>query len=255
MLDQFYTKGNIAELCYDILLKNIPLTIFDIILEPSAGTGSFLKLLPIEKRIGIDLDPKSEEIQKLDFFDYKFDNNKKYLVIGNPPFGKNSSLAKKFFNRCAEFVEVIAFIVPKTFNKLSTQNQLSLNFILKESIDLPLNSFIFENKEYSVPTCFQIWIKGKRQKIILPIAHKDFEFSSKNKADFSLRRVGALAGKVNLNLNFAESSNYFIYSENKNLYEKFSKLEKLFMESAKNTAGNPSLSKTEIVEIYSNNNE
>ena len=36
-----------------------------------------------------------------------------------PPFGKVSSLAIRFFNKCAQFSDVIAFIIPRTFNKVS----------------------------------------------------------------------------------------------------------------------------------------
>ena len=48
--------------------------------------------------------------------------------LGNPPFGKNCSLAIKFFNKAAEFADLIAFIIPRTFKRISIQNKLNLNF-------------------------------------------------------------------------------------------------------------------------------
>ena len=51
------------------------------------------------KKIGLDIEPKEKYIIKINFFDYKPEEDKKYLVIGNPPFGKVSSLAVKFFNK------------------------------------------------------------------------------------------------------------------------------------------------------------
>ena len=101
-LDQFYTNHNIAVKCLKTLNTHINYSDFDYILEPSAGTGSFYKLLPIDKRIGLDLEPKYEGIRQLNFFDFKPEKNKKYLVIGNPPFGRIASLAVKFFNKSAE---------------------------------------------------------------------------------------------------------------------------------------------------------
>lgn len=99
MSDQFYTSENCAQKYYSIFLKKIDINNYDIILEPSAGTGAFYKLLPIDKRVGIDIEPKYNGIQKKDFFEFMPIKNKKYIVIGNPPFGKISSLAVRFFNK------------------------------------------------------------------------------------------------------------------------------------------------------------
>jgi len=73
----------------------------------------------------------------MNFFDF-IPENKKYIVIGNPPFGKNSSLVINFFNKSAEFADVITFILPKTFKRVSIQNKLNLNFILIYNEDIPL---------------------------------------------------------------------------------------------------------------------
>ena len=177
-LDQFYTKDNISEKCFNILKENIDISLFDIFLEPSAGNGSFFKLLPIDKREGIDLEPKMDGIKQGDFFKYKRkDDNKKYITIGNPPFGKCSSLAVKFFNHAALFSEVIAFIIPRTFKRISIHNQLNLNFKLLFTEDLPIKPCCFE-PVMDAKCCFQIWIKNEeaRNKIILPKSHKDFIF-------------------------------------------------------------------------------
>jgi hypothetical protein len=129
-LDQFYTKKEVALKYYQItdsFLQKNHIEI-DMWLEPSAGTGAFYNLLPINK-IGIDLEPKIENVIEHDFLTYILED-KRYVTIGNPPFGKNSSLAIKFFNKCAEKSEVIAFILPKTFKKDSVINKLNKNFAL-----------------------------------------------------------------------------------------------------------------------------
>ncbi len=52
-LDKFYTKENIVKECLEKIKDKFDN--YDIILEPSAGNGSFLKNLPINKRIGLDI--------------------------------------------------------------------------------------------------------------------------------------------------------------------------------------------------------
>jgi len=71
ILDQFYTRDDIAKKYYEIFKTYINIDEYDIILEPSAGKGSFFKLLPNNKREGLDLDPKYNNIIKQDFFTYK----------------------------------------------------------------------------------------------------------------------------------------------------------------------------------------
>ena len=78
-LDQFYTTNNIALKCYKQLNILVDINKYDILLEPSAGTGSFFKLLPTNKRIGLDVAPKCDNILKKDYFDYVPQNNKNNL--------------------------------------------------------------------------------------------------------------------------------------------------------------------------------
>ena len=129
-----------------------------------------------QKRIGLDIEPKYEGIIQQDFLSYT-PTNQSYICIGNPPFGRVSSLAIKFFNKCAQFSDCIAFIIPRTFNKVSVQNKLNLNFILQYSEDLPLNPCCFTPK-MSAKCCFQIWIRSStpRQMVVYNKTHPDFDF-------------------------------------------------------------------------------
>ena len=53
----------------------------------------------------------------MNYFDYVPNKTKRYLVVGNPPFGKISSIAIKFFNKSAEYADCIAFIIPEHLNE------------------------------------------------------------------------------------------------------------------------------------------
>ena len=103
--DQFYTRPETAEYCISVFLKHASFDAFDVIMEPSAGTGSFYALLPTAKRLGIDIDPKADGVLKQDFLAYS-PTEAKYAIIGNPPFGRVSSLAISFFNKAATFARI-----------------------------------------------------------------------------------------------------------------------------------------------------
>ena len=252
-LSQYYTKIDIAKKCIEEIKTLINLKEY-IIVEPSAGTGSFCDFITEYNKICIDIEPKNEKIIKMDYFDFVPKKNLKYIVIGNPPFGKNSNLAIKFFNH-SDYSDYICFILPKTFKKPSVINRLNPYFHLKYENDLPLNSFIFNNKEYSVPCVFQIWKKEKikREKIKIKTKSSLITFSDENNFDYLIRRVGGLAGKV-------IEDNFDKYSPNSHYYIKSSFLIKKLIKDnfkslntiSKNTSGNPSLSKHEIIELIEN---
>jgi len=256
-LDQFYTKSNIALYYYQVLEKKYILSNF-LLFEPSAGTGSFSDLFTSHS-ISIDLQPKKDSILKKDFFSITknfFDTKKPIFTIGNPPFGKNSSLALKFINNSAQYSDYIAFILPKTFKKESLQNKIDLQLHLVFEENTPQNSFIHEGQEYDVPCVFQIWKKKKnlRQKVNIKSTTQLFQFSNKDEADFAIRRVGRLAGKVIINFKeYKESSHYYIKANKimskKELIDKINLLYNQIQNVSKNTAGNPSLSKHELITI------
>jgi len=158
-LDQFYTKPKIAESCVLSFLNNVHISQDDLIIEPSAGDGSFVKhLTKVDcKKSFFDIDPKNDLIQKVDFLEWRptFTNGKIH-VIGNPPFGKQSSLCHKFFKHSATFATSISFILPLSFKKISNINKIPLNFHLAEEIILPLDSFLHRGICKSTPTVFQV---------------------------------------------------------------------------------------------------
>lgn len=163
-LDQFYTNKKIAINCYKEIEKIINLNEY-MLFEPSAGTGSFSCLFH-SNSLSIDLEPKEKNIKQQDFltFDVSLFENKKVITIGNPPFGKKSSLAILFFNKSCLFSEFICFIVPKTFKKKSVINKLNKNMFLILEKELEKKSFIFKEKEYDIPCVFQIWKKENKNR-------------------------------------------------------------------------------------------
>ena len=263
-LDQFYTNGDIALNCYNKLTNLINIDDFDIHLEPSAGTGSFFNIMNETKKIGLDIKPKKEGILKMDFFDYEINLHKKYLVLGNPPFGKVSSLAVKFFNKSAEFANCIAFIIPRTFKRVSIQNKLNLNFELIYNEDLPVSPCCFTPK-MTAKCCFQIWIKKdtKRKKIIYDKTHNDFKFlkhgpKDKNNqptppknCDFVIKAYGSNCGEIiDTNLQLLRPKSWHWIKSNIDIELLKNKFKQLNYSMSKDTVRQDSLGQQELIYLY-----
>jgi hypothetical protein len=263
-LDQFYTNPEIALKCYNELKKVITIDNYDIHLEPSAGSGSFFNIMNKNNRIGLDIEPKNKDIKKMNFFDYKPIDNKKYLVIGNPPFGKVSSLAVKFFNKSAEFSDCIAFIIPRTFKRVSIQNKLNLNFKLIYNEDLPMNPCCFTPK-MTAKCCFQVWIKTDQKRKIVKYdkTHKDFNFlkhgpkDNKNQptpppnSDFVLKAYGGNCGKiVDKELNLLRPKSWHWIKSNIDINTLKGRFQQLDYSMSKDTVRQDSLGQKELIHLY-----
>ena len=130
LLDKFYTKPEIAQQCFDILRSTINISNEDILLEPSAGSGVFLKCFKNYKYEAYDIEPEGANIEQLDFLTFESEY-KDYIVIGNPPFGHRNKLSIDFFNKASSFSKIIGFIIPNTFLKWSVQKQLNKKLTCK----------------------------------------------------------------------------------------------------------------------------
>lgn len=167
--NEFFTKKEIAKYCFDSFMNFLKIHKINpkhyVFIEPSCGDCSFYNLMPDHSRIGIDLEYKNTPILHKNFLDYyPKDSNKKYAMVGNPPFGLRGNLALRFLNHGSNFADFIAFILPPLFDsdgKGSPKKRVQ-NLELAHSEKLPLNSFTYPNgKEVAVATLFQIWVSKK----------------------------------------------------------------------------------------------
>lgn len=256
-LDKFYTNKDIALKCIQKTEQICGLKVFDLIIEPSAGNGSFYTQIKETHIIGIDIEPECENLIKQDFLKFIPDKQfKNILTIGNPPFGRVSSLAVKFFNHSSKFSNYIAFILPKTFRKLSVQNRLSLDFKLIHDEDIPDKPCSFSPK-MNAKCCFQIWKREKscRKKIILPTTHEDFKFVSSDckNIDLALRAYGGKCGEI-VTKDFYKLSprSWHFIQTNINVQTLIANIEKINWKSSENTARQNSIGKAELVNLYNN---
>ena len=93
-IDKYYTKEIVVEQCLNMVKKYIELNTDDLIVEPSAGNGSFIKgIKELTSNFKFyDIEPENKEIITQDNLFYDDSNIKKAYnkihIIGNPPFGR-----------------------------------------------------------------------------------------------------------------------------------------------------------------------
>ena len=301
-LDQFFTKPKEARRLYNIVESKIDLKKYDVVLEPSVGANSFGSCFPKDKSYLMDIDPKNNvfwynpktnQTEKIDRTEKENKNkiiitqmdflsfgatiealglftDKKVIAVGNPPFGQNSSLAVKFFNICAKFCDTISFIIPRTFKRISVQNQLDLNFHLEYNEDLPYSTSdcVFE-PHMNAKCCFQIWTRKdeKREKIKLPKTHRDWEFLAMGPlekreglekmqptppkgASFAMKAYGSNCGEIVTKglQKLRPKSWHWIKCENpKEMIKRFNSLD---YSLSKDTVRQDSLGRSELVKLY-----
>jgi hypothetical protein len=267
-IDKFYTKPSVAIQCCQIIQQYITFNPdIDIIIEPSAGNGSFIE--PITKitnnYLFYDILPEHSQIIQQDYLNIDLstiifpDIYTKIHIIGNPPFGRQSSLAIKFIKQSAIFCDTISFILPKSFKKESMQKHFPLKFHLVHQMDLEDNSFIINSQtkeDKDVPCVFQIWEKRDydRDSLIMSLPNK-FSFVKKDECpDISFRRVGVNAGTIDCNKIEEKSiqSHYFIKFNLDLDIDKTTAINQLknICFEHNNTVGPKSISKQEIIKAF-----
>lgn len=287
-IDKFYTKTSTVDICIEHIKKNISIHPTDLIIEPSAGNGSFINSIKTlsQNTLFYDIEPEHIEIIQCDYLNcnnanlirggeadkknWKFrfleeaeaesktepKEFKKVHIIGNPPFGRQSSTAIRFIKKSCEFCDTISFILPKSFKKDSLKRCFSPYFHLIFEIDLPENSFLVDGKEYNVESLFQIWekkdIKRPAISILEPINYRFVDKTAN--PDISFRRVGVYAGKIDIDvMDKSIQSHYFIQFteilEPEKKYKMIDQLKKINF-SHNNTVGPRSISKQEIIKAF-----
>lgn len=255
-IDKYYTKDSVVELCINLVKTHIQIGADDLIIEPSAGNGSFIagiKSLTSNYKF-YDLEPENGEISKQDYLLYDSKNAKRGAgrihTLGNPPFGRQSSMAIKFIKKSCEFSDSVSFILPKSFKKDSLRKTFPLNFHLVFEVDLPEKSFLVDGVEHNVPCIFQIWEKKTTNRIVnekVEPLHYMFVNKTEN-PDISFRRVGVNAGTIDTRINEKSiQSHYFIkFTNGKSIADNIAQLATITYDF-NNTVGPKSISKQELI--------
>ena len=260
-IDKFYTKPFVANSLVSFALQHIILDVEeDTIIEPSAGNGSFIEPL---KKIGCatkfyDISPEHPEVEKQDFLTLNptsLKSNKIHL-IGNPPFGRQATLAIQFIKHSASFAESFSFVLPRSFKKESMMNKVPSMFHLVAEKDLENSSFLVDGEDYEVPCVFQIW---KRSSISRKVVEKHkpccYSFVKHTQLhDIAVRRVGIYAGRVvsTKTTELSPQSHYYIkFDKNVRLDSKlFERLNGINYKTKECVSGPCSIGQQDIIPEY-----
>ncbi len=266
--DKFYTKDAVAKECVDKLISTCPYITDSswLWIEPSAGSGAFLRALPTGVRhVGIDIEPGGAGIVQADFLTWSLAasaSGSKKLVFGNPPFGRQGSLAKKFIAQACGPIgaDIVAFVLPRSFVKPSMSRAFPLRFHCLFSEELAENSFEVNGAAYDVPCVFQIWERrAVDRQVEVGVGPVGFEYIGAGAAagagaHIAFRRVGVNAGRCFLigHGTFSAQSHYFLKINEK--YVSADLLELVVatvneIEFPSNTVGPRSLSKGEVNKV------
>lgn len=161
--EQYYTASDVVDTCLDVVEKHVKLAERRI-LEPCGGTGEFIEGL-LRRGISpgnitsIDIEPKHHLVTKANYLSTTFRPG--MVSISNPPFGRCSSLARKFFNHAAGHSDYICYLVPRAWRKWSLQDSLNESFHLIDDIEMRQNCFYYPDGSQSddsvLQTVFQVW--------------------------------------------------------------------------------------------------
>lgn len=248
--DQYYTKKITAELCVLWYRKLVKISKdLDLIIEPSAGCGSFCSFLSnlVSNTLFLDLFPKGSDIIQKDFLTLEISayNYSDIHIIGNPPFKRLTA----FIRKASQIGDYIGFILPLSYKKDSLKNRFPLNFHCIFSKELPPNSFVFEGSTKNVPTVFQIWKKESyNRKLPKKLISNFFDFVKKKENPcLSFQRVGSRSGRLTSDTNKTESTHYFLkFKKNISLNSFLAEYKSVkFLHN--NTVGQKSISKQELI--------
>jgi hypothetical protein len=256
VIDKYYTKTSIVSLCMENIISVLQIDTNDCLIEPSAGGGAFIGALQsLSKHCYFyDIAPENDAIVKQDFLSLDqstvWDKYDKVHIIGNPPFGRQSSMAIKFIKKACGFGHSVSFILPKSFKKESLKRAFPANFHLLREIDIPCNAFLVDGAEHDVPCIMQVWLKRDYVRdVVCKLEPMHFAFVKKSEEpDISFRRVGVNAGKMSIDVDEkSEQSHYFIkFTNNRPLSENLEQLSKITY-AFDNTVGPKSISKQELI--------
>lgn len=152
LYDKYYTPIEIANYCWDKVEEIIGFDNISEIIEPSCGNGSFYHNDKHIPHFGFDIKPECSftNVKEGDFLTQDFPHLPGRLFIGNPPYGTNNSLAVKFYNKCCELGDYIAFILP--ISQLNNNLQM-YKFDLIYSEDLGIKTY----SGVDLHCCFNIY--------------------------------------------------------------------------------------------------
>ena len=194
------------------------------ILEPACGDGAFLRQLPKDRTIGIEIDEKviKEPCLCMDFFDF---SEKVDTIIGNPPYVRGKEISqetKKKLKNSSNYINLYIHFIDRSIDLLVNGGEL-IFLVPRDFINLTcaegINKRLFQEggftywHEYGDLKIFKDacpnvvvfrWVKNERHKIDINYLNGRIYFSSKMgtmMSDLFSIKVGGASGANNIFFN------------------------------------------------------
>ena len=174
------------------------------------------------------------------------------IIIGNPPYGNGCSLAIKFLNLSLQLSNDVRFVLPRSVRKDSMLNRISLDAVCVYDELLPSDTFVPATS--NTKAVIQHWTPGKRQKVKMVHSHPDLQWTTSDKADLKIRRIGTNAGGVHLDFRSKGSldpnNNHFIKVTSNQVAKNLKSIEDELKAIATDANNQESIGKHEIISTY-----
>ena len=164
--EQYYTPPQVAQDILKVVVDLVEDFEQKVFLEPAGGTGTFINealASGFTEVLSFDIEPHHPLVSKGNFLEKKIPHSN-CVTVSNPPFGRNNALSIPFFNKAAEYSDLIVFIVPRSWRKWTVQNKLDRRFTLVREDDLNINYVDASGEPLSknkyLRTCVQYWKKS-----------------------------------------------------------------------------------------------
>lgn len=201
--DQYFTPLETAQKCFDIfteVISSLGETTADFqYIEPSAGDGRFLSVLPPDT-IALDIEPRHPNIIEADYLQWvppKSGSNRRFVVFGNPPFGLRGHLALKFILHSSKFADYVCFILPQLFESdgKGAPRKRVKGYNLIHSIKLDNLFYEPDGNSIKINTIFQVWSKNHSDKL-----YDIKEYTNEKMRIYSMSNGGTVSTTRNKNM-------------------------------------------------------
>ena len=238
--DQYFTDSHVALHLVANLVARLDPHHIRTYLEPSCGTGVFVQALlqtgiPQDQIRTVDIDSVFSADIHADFLMLTHAdlgiptwNHATTIVIGNPPFGRLGSLARKFINHAAIFGRWVCMVVPRSMYEAHNCGNLLSQLDLFHEEEIPEGSFSDTNTRCN----WQEWFLLSKEQVgfrpikpavdtlgLYKLVTKDDEY------DVVIQRCGVSAGTVTT-CNGTGEGKYYIATSHPDVLEAFKSLGK-----------------------------
>jgi hypothetical protein len=230
--------------------------------EVCAGSGNILRQMPVDRRLGWDINPLDDGalgiIRIDDYRTQRLDPSKLWVVLTNPAFKDQGPLT--LFNWAAEqgCVVAIGLVAPHFFQRHTTENKLHPYFHRVHREILPSDSFLRDGQKKYIPSIFDIWIRRDymRDVVVVRTEHPDWVWlpaKQMGDADYWMQCDGVGFGDLkrpdNLGKTDDPSWHWFIRELRPGTIDRLKRLD--WQAVAYPTVTTPRIHKAEVVRAYS----